>query len=386
MVEEVEDYAILMLDAEGHILNWNRGAEKIKGYTEREIVGKHFSCFYPAGDRAAGLPERLLNQAREEGKAVHEGWRIRKNGTAFWGSVLITALHGEGNAILGFSKVTRDLTERKLWEDKLKQYASRLEEQNRELQQFAHVAAHDMKEPLRKIQYYHSMLLGETLPLEKQQVLLKRSAEAAGRMQGLIEDLLAFTRVSQPVESYEQVDLETILTEVWEFYGETVERIQAELQTGPLPGIRGIPFQLRQLFLNLLGNSIKYRSPERPLRIGINTSISLGPVNIEQGCPEPGMPGFPKDAADTTDPADPAEAPQVHHFYKISVTDNGIGFDPRQAGKIFDMFQRLHRRDQYPGTGIGLAICRKVMDCHKGYIVGQGIAGGGATFDCYFPV
>jgi light-regulated signal transduction histidine kinase (bacteriophytochrome) len=202
------------------------------------------------------------------------------------------------------------------------------------------------------------MVLGETLSPEKQKVLLQRSSEAARRMQGLIEDLLAFTRVAQPVESFEQVDLEAIVSEVWEFYGETIERIKGELETGPLPGIRGIPFQFRQLFLNLIGNSIKYRSPERPLRIGITASMSPGLV----------------DAADQ------------RQFYKISVTDNGIGFEPQQADKIFEIFQRLHRRDKYPGTGIGLAICRKVMDCHKGYILGHGIPGGGATFDCYFPV
>lgn len=355
MVEEVEDYAILMLDAKGYIMNWNRGAEKIKGYNEQEIVGRHFSIFYPPEDRAAGLPEQLLNRARKEGKAVHEGWRVRKDGTAFWGSIVITALHDEAGTIFGFSKVTRDLTERKLWEDKLQQYAGQLEEQNRELQQFAHVAAHDMKEPLRKIQYYHSMLLGESLSPEKQTLLLQRSAEAAGRMQGLIEDLLAFTRVSQPVESFEQIDLGSIMAEAWEFYGETVERIRAELEMDELPVITGIPFQLRQLFLNLLGNSIKYRSADRPLRIRITCSIV-------------------------------AEKPDGPQYYKISLSDNGIGFDQQQAGKIFEIFQRLHRRDQYPGTGIGLAICRKVMDCHKGYILSHGVPGGGATFDCYFPV
>ncbi|HEV2478243.1 MAG TPA: ATP-binding protein, partial [Puia sp.] len=198
----------------------------------------------------------------------------------------------------------------------------------------------------------------------KQQLLLRRSAEAAARMQGLIEDLLAFTRVAQPVESFEHVELETIVKEVWEFYGETVERIQAGLEAGPLPDIRGIPFQLRQLFLNLLGNSIKYRSPERQLRIRIMTSIVAD------------MPGTPP-SEETTQP------PQ---FYKLSIADNGIGFEPEQAEKIFEMFHRLHRRDQYPGTGIGLAICRKVMDCHKGYIVGHGVPDGGATFECYFPV
>ncbi|HLI94389.1 MAG TPA: PAS domain S-box protein, partial [Puia sp.] len=107
MIEEVEDYAILMLDPQGVIRNWNRGAEKIKGYTEQEIVGNHFSIFYPKEDREAGLPEQLIQRAAREGKAIHEGWRVRKNGTKFWGSIVITALHDEIGNIVGFSKVTR---------------------------------------------------------------------------------------------------------------------------------------------------------------------------------------------------------------------------------------------------------------------------------------
>ena len=361
MVEEVEDYAILMLDSDGHIVNWNKGAEKIKGYTEKEIVGRHFKVFYTKEDQAAGLPDQLIRRAREYGKAVHEGWRVRKDGTTFWGSIVITALHGDDHQVIGFSKVTRDLTERKAWEDRLQLYARQLEEQNKELQQFAYVAAHDMKEPLRKIQYYHSMILEEAIPEEKRRTYLQRSADAAGRMQGLIEDLLAFTRLAEPVESFEQVDLSLMIDDVRQFYGETAERIQAQLEICPLPVVKGIPFQIRQLLLNVLGNSIKYRSEERPLRITVRASLSGAP------------PGYMEEQL----------RPRI--FHKISITDNGIGFEPEQAGKIFEMFHRLHRRDQYPGTGIGLAICRKVMENHKGYIISRGTRDSGATFDCYFP-
>ena len=348
MVEEVEDYAILMLDASGHIVNWNKGAEKIKGYSEREIVGRHFSVFYTEDDQTGRLPDRLIKQAREEGKAVHEGWRVRKDGTTFWGSTVITSLHGDNNEVVGFSKVTRDLTERKVWEDKLKQYTRQLEAQNRELQQFAYIAAHDMKEPLRKVQYYHSLLLDGSMSAEKQKNYLQRSAEAAGRMQGLIDDLLAFTRIAEPVESFEQVDMNALIAEVWQFY-QTTDRIQAELATDVLPPIRGIAFQIRQLIVNLLGNSIKYRSPDRPLQIRMTGGIT-------------------------------------GKFYRLSITDNGIGFEKEQAERIFEIFQRLHRRDQYPGTGIGLAICRKVMENHKGHIEARGVPGQGATFECYFLI
>jgi signal transduction histidine kinase len=202
---------------------------------------------------------------------------------------------------------------------------------------------------LRKVQYYHSLLLDEPMSVEKQKNYLQRSAEAAGRMQGLIDDLLAFTRIAEPVESFEQVDMSAMIAEVWQFYRETVDRIQAELSSDVLPPIRGIAFQIRQLIVNLMGNSIKYRSLDRPLRIRITGGIT-------------------------------------GKFYKLSIADNGIGFETEQTERIFEIFQRLHRRDQYPGTGIGLAICRKVMENHKGHIEGRGIPGQGATFECYFPL
>ena len=114
MVDEVEDYAIILLDNHGIIQNWNRGAEKIKGYSEKEIVGKSFSTFYLPEDVENGLPTRLLNLATIEGKALHEGWRKRKDGNRFWGSTVLTALHDAEGNVIGFTKVTRDLTERKL--------------------------------------------------------------------------------------------------------------------------------------------------------------------------------------------------------------------------------------------------------------------------------
>ncbi len=199
MVEEVEDYAILLLDPNGRIMNWNKGAEKIKGYKEAEIIGRNFRIFYRPEDQQRQVPEQLIQQARSTGKAIHEGWRVRKDGTTFWGSVVLTALHDDLDNVIGFSKVTRDLTERKVAEDKIQQYAKELEAQNRDLQQFAYAAAHDMKEPLRKVQFYTSSLLdgiGTQLP-PKERSYLERTVDAAHRMQGLIEDLLTYTRYQE---------------------------------------------------------------------------------------------------------------------------------------------------------------------------------------------
>ncbi|HET6255251.1 MAG TPA: PAS domain S-box protein [Puia sp.] len=361
MIGEVEDYAILLLDRAGVIRNWNKGAEKIKGYTEEEAVGMHFRMFYRQEDRDAGLPEQLIDRAVREGKAIHEGWRLRKDGTAFWGSIVITALHDANGQVIGFSKVTRDLTERKQAEDKLLQYAYKLETQNKELQQFAYAAAHDLKEPLRKILVYYSAIQGEngeTPPPQQQKVYLQRSADAAKRMQRLIDDLLAFTRVAGTSQTLEPVDLNPLIADLISESRESADQIGARIDCSRLPTVKGVAFQLRQLFANLLSNALKFRSAARPLVISITDSV----VRI------PEM----------------ADAYGAERFHRIEVRDNGIGFPPEQSEKIFDMFERLHGREQFSGTGIGLAICRRIMDYNHGFIRAQGTIDQGAVFQVFF--
>ena len=360
MVAEVEDYAILMLDSNGIIRNWNKGAEKIKGYKEQEIVGRHFRIFYPPEDRETGLPEQLIERARREGKAVHEGWRLRKDGTAFWGSIVITALHDPQGNVVGFSKVTRDLTERKQAEDKMLLYARQLEAQNRELQQFAYAAAHDMKEPLRKIQLYYSAIEGENgevISPERQKTYMGRSADAARRMQLLIDDLLTYTQVAGTSDTFEPADLNSIVADAVAFHKDTIEQIDARVKVGRMPTVWGIPVQLRQVFINLLSNSLKYHSDGRQPEITITASR----VRV------PGM----------------ADAYGSERFHKIDLRDNGIGFTPEEGDRIFNLFERLHGRDKFSGTGIGLTICRRIMENHRGFIRATGVPGSGATFEVY---
>lgn len=350
MVEEVEDYAILLLDKDGRIMNWNKGAEKIKGYKEAEIIGRNFRIFYRPEDQQRQLPQQLIEQARSTGKAIHEGWRVRKDGTAFWCSVILTALHDDHHNVIGFSKVTRDLTERKSAEDKIKQYARELEAQNRDLQQFAYAAAHDMKEPLRKVQFYTSALqesIGATLP-QKEKSYLERTVDATRRMQGLIDDLLTYTHISGKVPPFEKVALDTILAEVLSQYQETITALNAIIETTTLPVLPGITFQLRQLFDNLIGNALKYHHTDRNPHIIIRSAIDNGQ-------------------------------------YKITIQDNGIGFEPKNCEKIFEMFERLHGRESYPGTGIGLAICQRIVQNHHGTITATAQVGEGATFSILLP-
>ncbi len=364
MIEEVEDYAIVLLDKNGIIQNWNKGAEKIKGYSEEDILGRSFSIFYREVDRMEMLPERLLQRAREYGKAVHEGWRRRKDGTLFWGSIVITALHDAENNIIGFSKVTRDLTERKIAEDRMRDYATQLEFQNKELEQFAYAASHDMKEPLRKISFYNNYVVDDVNNQldEKSREYLNRSLQAVKRMSLLIDDLLAYSRANSRDESFEETDLNEIVEEIILSQKDLIEQKEVQIRVDPLPVVKVIPFQFKQLMDNLINNAIKYKHPERKSVIHIFSSKVRG-EEINASDVEPGI-----------------------TYYKISVKDNGLGFEPQYAKKIFEIFQRLNNKSTYKGTGIGLAICKRIVQNHHGCIKAQGKENEGAQFDIYLPV
>lgn len=362
MVEEVQDYAILLLDRDGTIMNWNKGAQRIKGYKEEEIVGKNFRVFYLPDDQQNQLPEKLIATAVNEGRAIHEGFRLRKDGTRFWGIITITALHDDEGEVIGFSKVTRDLTEKKLAEDRIRQYLEELEYQNRELEQFAYAAAHDMREPLRKILYYNNHLVDKVYDNidAKSQDYLKRSISAATRMQRLIDDLLAYSKTSVNTGEPELVSLDNILQDTLSSQQDAIRNNDAVINVVPLPVIEGIPVQIQQLFDNLLGNSLKYRNLQLAPHINITHKLVKGTVN--DNLPDP-----------------------KKTYHSIAIADNGVGFDQEDAEEIFNLFHRLHTSAEYQGTGIGLAICKKIMQNHHGLITAKGTKGEGAVFTLYFP-
>ncbi|RYU96345.1 PAS domain-containing sensor histidine kinase [Emticicia agri] len=370
MVEEVQDYAIFSLSRNGIVENWNKGAEKIKGYTAPEIIGKSFSAFYPPQDKASGLPEKLLQEAISTGRVAHEGWRIRKDGSPFWANVVITAIHNESGEVIGFSKVTHDLTEKKQAEDRrkadalvLKQKNKELERINTELQSFAYVASHDLQEPLRKIQTFSGRLLEkETENLSAAGIdYLGRMRNAVRRMQTLIEDLLAYSRTNSVEKVFEKISINEVVNEIKEDFKEIISETKAVIEVEVLCEVKAIPFQFKQLLTNLIGNSLKFLNPEIPPKIQIQSRIitATGKENV----------------------ALLANQKYCH----ISITDNGIGFENEYSERIFEMFQRLHGKSEYKGTGIGLAIVKKIVDNHHGFITANGIPNQGATFDIYIP-
>lgn len=360
MIEEVQDYAILVLDTEGTILNWNKGAEKIKGYTEKEIVGKSFTIFYRPEDQKTQLPQRLIREATEKGRATNEGYRIRKDGTVFWGSISITALHDERGQVIGFSKVTRDLTERKMAEDKMKKYNAELEFQNRELEQFAYIASHDLQEPLRKIQMFSGMLERNLDDPELVKRYFEKINSSAERMSDLIRSVLNYSRLSKTDEYFTAVDLNAILQHVLTDFELLIEEKNAQVKCDKMPLVKAIPLQINQLFSNLVGNSLKFTegSPVLTIKARIVTGAEIPFENN----------------------LEPASA-----FIELVFSDNGIGFDQKYASQIFTIFQRLNQRTDYLGTGIGLALCKKIVENHHGFITALSEPGRGASFYIYLP-
>lgn len=357
MIDEVQDYAILMLDTKGNIMNWNRGAENIKGYKEEEIVGQNFRIFYREEDVVNGLPDNLIKAAAQNGKAMHEGWRVRKDGTMFWGNIVITALHDHHGGIMGYSKVTRDLTEKKKADDRMKAYADDIALRNKQLEEFAYIASHDLQEPLRKIQTFADILKMKIDDREAVKLNVEKIAGAAKRMSILIKDVLKYSQLSATDNLFEETDLNTVMAEVFGDFELQVQERNVSVNIAPLPVVKGIPIQLHQLFCNLISNAIKFSDKDEP-KIDITAQLlsgaALGDVNV----PDP-----------------------EGHYVKISVSDNGIGFLPEYAEHVFKLFKRLNNFSS--GTGIGLALCKKIAENHHGTINAESEPGKGATFNVY---
>ncbi len=263
-----------------------------------------------------------------------------------------------------FIGVVKDITKELKNEQKLKDNYQELKRTNSELESFNRIASHDLQEPLRKIQMFISRIKDSDSSnfTEQQVIYIDKVKSSANRMQTLIKNLLSYSRISKKKKDFVQVDLNLVLDKVQEDLEAPIRESEVEFMLGNLPEVRGVPFQLEQLFNNLISNSIKYRSILETPRIEI-TSQKMERSSI---------------------PADFNK--KAKEYYCISVKDNGIGFDQANAHKIFELFQRLHQKNEYSGTGIGLAICKKIVEKHKGHIVAHGYVNKGATFYIYLPV
>ena len=338
MIENVKDYAIFMLDADGRVATWNAGAQRFKGYLAEEIVGKHFSVFYTPDDVKKGRPQEGLKTAAAEGRFEAEGWRVRKDGSRFYASVVLTALRNKSGELRGFCKVTRDITARKQAEEEL--LAS-----NKELDAFSYSVAHDLRAPLRHIDAFSRILeeeKAEQLDAEGRRYLglIRNDARQAGK---LIDDLLSLARLGRQELACQDTDLnEVIEAVVGELKAEYGNR-HIEWRISSLPRVECDAGLLKQVFTNLLSNAVKYSRPRD------QAVIEVGETRRD-------------------------------NQRLIFVCDNGVGFDMKHASKIFEVFQRLHGSDEFEGTGVGLATVQRIVQKHGGRIWAESQLGRGATF------
>lgn len=463
LVGGVRDYAIFMLDPGGHVLTWNVGAERIKGYRAEEILGRHFSTFYTPEDLASGRTEMELEVAVREGAYEEEGWRVRKDGSRFWASVVITALRDESGVLRGYSKVTRDVTERREserirsivdnvvdgiitfdengtieslnpaaeeifgyrceellgtnvrrlaaepagadWsalpgggagvhelsgrrkdgtefamdlavgafhfqgrraytavvrditerrasEEQLRFYAKELQQMNaalarsnQELDEFAYIASHDLKEPLRGIHNYSTFLLedyGDELDAEAKSKL-ETLGRLAQRMEGLINSLLEFSRVGRVELATQPTDLDDVVRRALDALLITLKEARADVRIPrPLPTIVCDQVRIAEVFQNLIANAVKYNDKQEKW------------VEV----------GYQSEGRDTV-------------FY---VRDNGIGIPRKHFDAVFRLFKRLHGRDKFGGgAGVGLTIVKKIIERHGGRIWIESTPGEGST-------
>ncbi|AWM12730.1 histidine kinase [Flavobacterium sediminis] len=267
------------------------------------------------------------------------------------------------NGIKSLICTTRDITDDYKKALLIEERNQELEKTNMELLEFNHVASHDLQEPLRKIQTFISRIEDkETENLsENGKLYFDRIKSAASRMRILIDDLLQYSRSSRSQETFTSVDLNLMLSNSIAELSETISEQNADIRYPELPIVKGVEFQLEQLFTNLIGNAIKYRKPE------VDPVIKITWEEIT--------------ASKETDIADNTN----RKYIKIKFADNGIGFEQEFAEKIFNLFQRLHSKTDYPGTGVGLAICKKIVENHRGYILAKSIPNEGTEFIIYLP-
>ncbi len=364
IIDTIPDH-VYVKDTEGRYILDNVAHRQLHGpKTEGSTTGRTVFDYYTPDDAARF--EEDDRQVMETGEPILNRELIvpREDGYGTWLQMTKVPLRGTDGQIIGLVGISADINDRKAAEEQLRLFAAQLERSNAELQNFASVASHDLQEPLRKIQAFSDRLRVKCGPALNAQGLdyLDRMQSAAQRMQVLIQDLLKLSRVTSRAQPFEECDLDEIVRAVISDLEITIEQKQAEIEIHDLPTIQADPLQMRQLFQNLISNALKFqRSGDLPRVIVEGRLFQMK---------ERKTPG----------------EPTGEQTCKIVVRDNGIGFDPKFAEQIFVVFQRLHNRTEYEGTGIGLAICRKITDRHGGTIVAKSAEGQGAAFIVTLPV
>lgn len=348
-IVESSDDAIIGKTLDGLVTSWNAGAERLYGYSADEMHGQNISLLIPNGG-ARELRDILNRVARGEPIAHHETRRIRKDHTVVEVSLAVSPILDQRGTVVGASTVARDITARKLVDAELTRQTEELRRSHDELEQFANVVYRDLSEPLRTVSGYVE-LLGRRYEGQidnDADRFIKHAVEGCTRMRRLIDDSSAYSRAGTFDMAASAVDCSIVVDNVLERIKVVLAETGAEVVQEGLPTVRGDSGQLAQLFQNLIVNGVTFARPDTPPRIEIG-------------------------------------AQRQDDTWTFSVTDNGIGIEPEYRDSVFAMFQRLHTRDAYPGTGMGLAICRRIVRAHRGTIWISDSAQSGSRFCFTLP-
>ena len=348
---------LLVLDAQFRVVAANQAFFASFQTTPNDTIERDL---FNLGNGQWDIPElrRLLKEVLPQHKQIenfpveHEFPRLGRRSMLLNGTEIVRPEEHEYLILLAID----DVTERRVAERALEVRTVELERSNRELEQFAAIAAHDLNEPLRKIRTYGTLLQesSDALPTDAGRDQVQRMVHAATRMQALINDLLALARISAPQQVI-TLDARSIVRDVLVDLESTVTAAGATVDLGPLPQVHGDPTLLRQLFQNLIANAIKFHRP------GVAPRVEIAAFETTERSPTGGC------------------------LVGISVTDNGIGFDQRHAARIFEPMERLHGRSVYPGSGMGLALARRIVQRHGGTIKADGIPKAGSAFHVTLP-
>jgi PAS domain S-box-containing protein len=344
LVSGVIDYAIIGLDPQGLVETWNAGAQRIKGYVESEIVGQHFSLFYGTADRAAGLPLVMLDEARRNGSAAHIGWRVRKDGSRYWGDVVLTALLDNDGNLVGFVKITRDLTERHAAEDAAVQAEEREEHAlaqaklNQLRTEFMQSISHDLRTPITAIKGFASLLRQNTsVDLEQHEQFVQQIEDGADRLTAMVEGLLELAKLeSGTVELVRQkIVLRQTVDEVLGLLKPILSKHHTRIHMDDSLAVQADGRSLERIMVNLISNAAKFSPPESTITI---------------------------------------DAFEANDEVVIKVIDEGPGIVEEDRELVFERFQQgsgtspEHAR----GSGLGLSMVRDYVRLHGGRVWVEG--------------
>ena len=349
---------VVFVGLNGPIEEANPAYLAMLGYDLDELVGMTYQQLTPPrweAMEAEIVAEQVISRGYTD---EYEKEYIRKDGSIFPVAVRAILVRDETGTPVRIMGMVRDITEQKQAKEALERHARDLARSNEELEQFAYVASHDLQEPLRKIRAFGALLTDEkreSLDDEGRQYI-DFMTDAAARMQTLVSDLLALSRVTTSAHPFEDLSLTEVFDIVLSDLSVALEEAEGHVEVAEVPTIEADRTQMEQLFRNLIANALKFRKPGVPPRVSVQMADEAAPLDSVPG--------------------------PAHTFL---VADNGIGFDPAQGGKLFQPFKRLHARYQYEGAGIGLAICERIVLRHHGRITASGTPGAGATFTVTLP-